>query len=64
MMRGETCTFHAFKGSIMVPSAESIFGDIVSLEMELSTDDKGIIFRNVGGDYQLKGLNGTKAIKQ
>lgn len=59
-----TVTNGVFKGSIMVPSAGSLFGDIVTIEMDISTDGKSINFRNVGSGDSLKGLNGTRAIKQ
>lgn len=59
-----TVTDGVFKGSYMVPS-ESLFGsDIVTFEMEISPDGKSINFRNIGSDTRLKGLNGTRAIKQ
>lgn len=59
-----TITNGVFKGSIMVPSAGSLFGDIVTVEMDISTDGKSINFRNVGSGAELKGLNGTRAMKQ
>lgn len=59
-----TVTNGVFKGSIMVPSAGSLFGDIVTIEMDISTDGSSINFRNVGIGDALKGLSGTKAMKQ
>lgn len=52
-----------FKGSVMVPSTTSIFADIVTIEMAISTDGKSIDFRNVSGSG-LKSLKGTKATKK
>lgn len=53
-----------FKGSYLVPS-ESLFGsDIVTFEMDISADGKSINFRNIGSGTRLKGLNGTRAMKQ
>ncbi|MDD4503728.1 MAG: hypothetical protein PHS15_02735 [Clostridiaceae bacterium] len=59
-----TVTNGIFKGSYLVPS-ESLFGsDIVTFEMDISTDGSSINFRNIGTGGKLKSLNGTKAIKQ
>ncbi len=52
-----------FKGSYIVP-AKSLFGEIVSFGMVISVDGKSISFRNIDAGAMLKGLNGTKAIKQ
>ena len=52
-----------FKGSILIPSESSIFGDITSFEMNMSGDGS-ISFKNFGTNTKLKGLNGTKALKQ
>lgn len=52
-----------FKGSYMVPS-ESGFGDIVSFEMDISSDGKSINLKNLGKGTNLRSLNGTKAIRQ
>lgn len=52
-----------FKGSCLVPS-ETAFADIISLEMGISPDGKTIDFRNIGSSSNIRGLKGTKAIKQ
>ncbi|MDD4503729.1 MAG: hypothetical protein PHS15_02740, partial [Clostridiaceae bacterium] len=59
-----TVTDGVFKGSILTPSTSSIFGDIISIEMDISSDGRSINFRNVGVGTEMKGLNGTKAIRQ
>jgi len=70
MQGGKTLTVEGavsggvFKGSILVPSESSIFGDIVSVEMSISADGKTIGFRNLGANNMLKSLNGSKATKQ
>lgn len=51
----------AFKGSYLAPSATSLFGDIVTFEMDLSTDGKSINFKNFESGANLMGLKGTKA---
>lgn len=53
-----------FRGSILLPSESSIFGDITSFEMDMSSDGRSINFKSFGMNTKLKGLNGTKAIKQ
>jgi hypothetical protein len=53
-----------FAGSIMAPSSTSIFGSIISVEMNISSDGRSINFRNVGDSAELKGLKGTRAMKQ
>jgi hypothetical protein len=52
-----------FKGSYIIPS-ESMFGEIVSFEMEIAPDGQSINFRNIESGARLKGLNGTKALRQ
>jgi hypothetical protein len=59
-----TVTDGVFRGSIMVPSTTSIFGDIVSIEMDISSDGNSINFKNIGVGTEMRGLNGTKAIRQ
>ena len=53
-----------FKGTVMIPSETSLFGDIASFEMQMSSDGKSIEFKNFGSNTQLKSLNGTKATRQ
>ncbi|MCQ1529188.1 hypothetical protein [Lutispora saccharofermentans] len=53
-----------FKGSIMMPSETSMFGDIVTFEMDMDADGKSANFKNIGAGVKLKNLNGTKAIKR
>ena len=53
-----------FKGSIMMPSETSMFGDIVTFEMDMNADGKSANFKNIGAGVKLKNLNGTKAIKR
>jgi len=53
-----------FKGTIMVPTQTSLFGDIVTFEMKMSSDGKTIEFNNLGNNALLKSLNGTKATRQ
>ncbi len=53
-----------FKGGIMIPSVGSLFGDIVTVEMSMSTDGKSISFKNINGEASVKRLNGTKANRQ
>ena len=53
-----------FKGTIMVPTQKSLFGDIVTFEMKMSSDGKTIEFNNFGNNELLKSLNGTKATRQ
>lgn len=59
-----TVSHGVFKGSILVPSESSVFGDIVSVEMNISTDGKTIDFRNIGANNMLRSLKGSKAIKR
>jgi hypothetical protein len=59
-----TVTDGVFKGSILVPSTSSIFGDIISIEMNISSDGRSINFRNIGTETEMRGLNGTRAIRQ
>ncbi|MEA4847760.1 MAG: hypothetical protein VB106_11065 [Clostridiaceae bacterium] len=59
-----TITNGVFKGSYLAPSDSLFGGDIVTFEMEMSADGKSINFRNIGAGSNLKGLNGTRAIKQ
>ncbi len=53
-----------FKGSYLAPSATSLFGDIVTFEMDLSTDGKSINFKSFDSGANLSGLKGTKAMKK
>lgn len=53
-----------FKGSILIPSESSTLGDTTYFEMNISNDGKSINFINFDANTKLKGLNGTKAIKQ
>jgi len=59
-----TVTDGAFRGSILAPSTSSIFGDIISIEMNISSDGRSIDFRNIGTGTEMRVLNGTKAIRQ
>lgn len=54
-----------FIGSYIAPSTSgSLFGDIVSFEMNISTDGKSIDFRTFDAGANLNSLKGTKAIRQ